>query len=178
MKANMQTNGAGVRDNTHLAIYHASIIDAVRFPHFQDEVMARLGEYDVAHYPDADELDERGFCLASIAFALKSGQITPAELGDLVDDVAFGEVSIARANQRLFSMRTLADRKRSLLDEGVLSGLGLDVNAVFGSLHRKVTPNTLFRLVRSICQGTTSLDDANTGLGCLADDANERRVYA
>ena len=156
--------------DTDMDNFYASVLDAARFPSIMERGLAIVGDDHVSYYPDSDVLSGRGFCIASMAIALRNGRITAEELGDLVDDVRFGEKSLTEVNQMLYAMRPLTQRRELDITADELQRLGLDADAVFACLGAGVPRKLVFDLVGKVSRGSLSADHANTGFGCMAEE--------
>jgi hypothetical protein len=157
-----------------LAHYYASVVDARRFESERDRVLAAVGDENYAWYPEADVLAGRGFNLEFIALALESGNLAATEIGDIVDDVEFGDgdFSVADANQEIFASMTTEDQKVIDLEDHVLAGLGFRVPDVRACMRLgRLDDSGLRELVANVCNRVSDLDNVNTGLAYRADPA-------
>jgi hypothetical protein len=158
---------------TLAAMVNGHIIEESRFPDRGHRALANYGEKHEAFFPGAEVLAERGFNIASIAVVLHSGCMSSSEVGKLVNDVANGSVKIAAANRKLFRLaRTSAGKGQPpVITEGMLIGLGFDLDAVHDALDSgAITPENFGKLVLHVSWDWLSADNANSGLGHVYDN--------
>lgn len=153
-----------------LAHYYASVVDAHRFENESDRVLAKVGDEDFALYPEAEALAALGLNVEFMALALKAGRLDPSELGDIVDDVEFGDITVDQANRELYAKVRPEDRKVIDFEDGVLSGLGFEVDDLRACMRLgRLDDPRLRELVMNVCRGWTRVYDANTALAYRAD---------
>jgi len=156
---------------TLAAMVYGRLIEESRFPDRGQRALATHGERHDAFFPDAEVLTEKGFNIASIAIVLQSGCMSASAVGDLVSSVADGVMDIGAANRILFRLaRTSAGKDTDLITEGMLLGLGFNIELVHDCLDSgALTPENFGKLVSHVSRGWTDPDDANSGLGHVYD---------